>query len=379
LRTFGISRRPYLACVALGCLLSVAVLGQQAKIETMDGLTVVHNPKRPVKKAGAFSSLGLTRDLSIGNTATDEDSMFSTIGGVMVDDDEDIIVIDEKELVIKIFDKNGRHVRTFGKRGQGPGEFQSAARIVLKGGRDIAVLDSANHRFSYYSKEGECLKEISLGKYSSIRRAKPDSRGHIYADTTTMDGGTVTDTIMRFDPEFHMMGTVAEAERVMKPYEVDVVPEWFMFTVMDDDRFVWGRNTKYELTILDPDGKPVKRIIKDYAPVKISEAERKRLIKERFGDFVIPASYKVVFPEHFPPFLYFICDDLGRLYVRTYQEDARGSVQWDVFDEEGLYILSLFLPPDELLYCIRKGKAYTFSNENEAGLPVVLRYRMDWR
>jgi hypothetical protein len=42
-------------------------------------------------------------------------------------------------------------------------------------------------------------------------------------------------------------------------------------------------------------------------------------------------------------------------------------------------VRSFFLPQEELLYCIRNDKAYTFINKTEDGIPVVLRYRMDWR
>jgi hypothetical protein len=63
-------------------------LAQKIKIENKDGVTIVHNPKEPVKKPGSPSSLDLIQDLCIGNSADDENYMFSRIGGVMVDVDE---------------------------------------------------------------------------------------------------------------------------------------------------------------------------------------------------------------------------------------------------------------------------------------------------
>jgi len=352
---------------------------QELKIEKKDGVTVVHNPKEPVKKAGAPSSLALIQDLCIGDSSDDENYMFSTIGGVMVDVEEDIIVIDEKEVVIKVYDKTGKHLRTFGKRGGGPGEFNTARRIVLKGGKDIVVMDRGNNRLSYYSKEGQCLQEISLGKYSSISRTKVDSRGYIYADTMTVDGDTGIYEIVKFDPELNVLDTLAKEEQVRKFPEVNPVPEWFMYMVLEDDRFIWGWNAKYELTIHDPDGTPIKKIIKEYEPVRITKKEQEKIMEESFGDMEIPDMIRIVFPKSYPPFYYFICDDIGRIYVRTQRENEQGDLKWDVFDEEGIYILSFFLPPGELLYCIRNNNAYTFINEPEDGIPVVLRYRMDWR
>jgi hypothetical protein len=359
--------------------ISSPCFAQTAKIEKIDGVTVVYNPKDPVKNAGAPSSLNLVQDLCIGDSHDDENYMFSQIGGIMVDIEEDIIVIDEKEVVIKVYDKDGKHLQTFGKRGGGPGEFNTASRISLKGGKDIVVMDNGNNRLSYYSKDGQCLQEISLGKYTSISRAKPDSRGFIYADTMTVDGDTGIYEIVKFDPELNPIETLAKAERVRKFPEVNPVPEWFMYMVLEDDRFIWGWNSKYELTIHDPDGRTVKKIIKDYEPVKITKTEQEKIKEERFGDMEIPDMIRIVFPKNYPPFYYFICDDIGRLYVRTQRQNDQGDLKWDVFDEEGVYILSFFLPPGELLYCIRNNNAYSFINEPEDGIPVVLRYRMDWR
>jgi hypothetical protein len=50
---------------------------QEVKIEKKDGVTIVHNPKEPVKKLGAPSSLEFNQDLCIGNSPTDENYMFS--------------------------------------------------------------------------------------------------------------------------------------------------------------------------------------------------------------------------------------------------------------------------------------------------------------
>lgn len=379
MKNINILLRSISISIILVCFLVFPIQGQVAKIEKKDGLTIVHNPKNPVKKAGSPSALVLNLDLTIGDNADDEDYMFSNIGGVMVDVEEDIIVIDDKEMVIKIFDKTGKYLRTFGQHGQGPGEFQSVGRIVLKGGKDILVLDRGNSRFSYYSKEGKCLSEILLGKYSFTSRVKPDSKGYIYADTSERDGDKSIYKIMRFDPEFNMIETIAKTERERNYLELSPISVWFMYSVMHDDRFIWGWNTKYEFTIHNPDGKPVKKIIKDYDPVKITKKIQERILAETFGDRGVPDMFKIVFPKNFTPWYYFICDDIGRFYVRTFRENEKGEIKWDVFDEEGVYILSFYLPIKETLYCFRNNQAYSFINENEDGIPVVLRYKMDWR
>ena len=364
--------------IILASLLGAPGSAQEARIEQRDGLTIVHNPKQPVQEKGSPSTLSLKRDLRLGERREDEDYMFSRIGGVAVDVEEDIIVIDEKEIVVKVFDKAGKHIRTFGKRGQGPGEFASVARIVLKGGKEIVLLDEANGRFSYYSKEGKCLREIKLGK-NQISRVKPDSRGFIYADTMIRDENNVSDIIMRFNPEFENYETVTAHEWTFNYRELNPVSVWYMYTVMEDDRFIWGRNTDYEFTILNQAGKPLKRIVKDYDPVDITKEAREKMLADMFGERGVPDFITLKFPDHYTPWFYFICDDVGGFYVRTFEKNAQGHFKWDYFDKNGIYRLFFFLPPEELFYCVRNNKAYSFINETEDGIPVVIRYLMEWR
>ncbi len=365
--------------IFLICFLVFPLQGQEAKIEKKDGLTIVYNPKNPVQKSGSILNLVLVEDLRIGENFEDENYMFSNIGGVMADIDEDIIVVDDKEMIIKVFDETGNFLRVFGTRGQGPGEFQSAGRIMLKGGKDILVLDRGNGRFSYYSKEGKCLKETLLGKYTSTSRVKPDSRGYLYADTMNFDGDKLIDEVMKFDPEFNKIETIARAERILKYPEINPISVWFMYAVFPNDHFIWGRNTDYEFNIMDPEGKLVKKIIKDYEPVKITQVIQERLVAERYGERGVPENIKLVFPKNFTPWYYFFPDDVGGFYVRTFEENKKGEFKWDVFDDEGIYILSFFLPSEEVMYCVRNNKAYSFINDNDEGIPVVLRYKMEWR
>lgn len=351
---------------------------QKIKIEKKDDVTIVLNPKNPGKVPGAPKTLILEEDLCIGEESGDEEYMFAELRSVQVDEDEDIVVFDWKLNVIKVFDKNGKHIRTFGKHGQGPGEIQGPIRMYLKGGKDIGILDNANSRFSYFSKEGECLKETRLGKYAMIFRAIPDSRGFFYGDTFNIEGGLIKYFVFKFDPEFNLLMTVATFEKMLRARETNLISERFVYQVMADDRFVWAHTKEYILHVLDPSGKLIKKIIKDYKPVKVSEKEKEKMISERWGERPPPPGYKIVCPKHFPPLYYFLCDEKGRIYVRTFIRNSQGFFKWDVFDDEGRYILSFFHPEEDILFVIKKDKAYSMILENEEGIPLVKRYRMIW-
>ena len=56
--------------------------------------------------------------------------MIFTIRAVQVGAGGEIFVLDGKIGQVKVYGPDGRHLRTIGKKGQGPGELQSPSRMT---------------------------------------------------------------------------------------------------------------------------------------------------------------------------------------------------------------------------------------------------------
>jgi len=242
----------------------------------------------------------------------------------------------------------------------------------------IAILDSPGRRFSYYSKEGECLKEIRLAKHGLVIRAWPDSQGFVYCDILDLSEASRKTKLIKFDAEFNRVSEIAELEEKRNLMEINPIFYRIVYNVLPDDRLIWAKNLEYCIHVVDASGKLVKKIYKDYVPVSIPEAEKERIKKERYSDG-FPPSLKLVFPKKYPAIYYFLSDEKGRIYVRTYTQNKEGLLKWDVFDEEGRYILSFFHPEEDILFTIKNGKIYSINQDNEEGLPHVRRYRIVWQ
>lgn len=98
--------------------------------------------------AAGAASLTFTEDLRIDPTGTDAE--FGAIAGVLVAPDGTIFVLDDGFGTIHAFDDAGRHLRSFGEQGEGPGDLprymQGAidpdGNLLLAGSRSsIARLD----------------------------------------------------------------------------------------------------------------------------------------------------------------------------------------------------------------------------------------------
>jgi len=215
---------------------------QDVKIKTENGVQVVYNPRNPVKIPGVPTKIQVKQDLCIGDEEGVEDFVFSQIRSIQVDEEDNIYVLDSKEVCVKVFDKNGKHIRIFGEKGQGPGEIQLPTRMYLAAGNEILLYDGGNSRLSYYSPDGKCLREISTGKHR-FSRTIPDSRGNIITQLL-IPGDTFVNEIKKFDANLNPVVTIGSIEEEINLNVFDMVTPTLNVRVMHNDNIAWGYSEK---------------------------------------------------------------------------------------------------------------------------------------
>jgi hypothetical protein len=345
----------------------------KGKTTEENGVIVVRNPANPMfGKDACF----VEEDLSIGSPRSEEEQAFSEIASVAVDREENIYVLDSKEAHIQVFNKAGIYLRTIGKKGQGPGEMRLPINISITPGNEVLVNDRGARFLHFFALEGEHRRSISLARIQSFSRPLVDSKSNIVARLGTFMPDRVSYVLAKLDPSLKQLFPVFSYDVDNLPDIYNVYPPDCFWAVGRDDNIIWGYSDKYELNILNKDGRLVRRIIRDYAPVKTTDEEKRDWIKFAFGNKGVPPDVKVNWPSHHNAFHSFIVDDSGRIIVETYKKavDERG-VYYDVFDSEGRYLTRLVLktPPR----AIRKDKLYTIE-EDEEGYQLVKRYSVTW-
>jgi len=340
-------------------------------MEERNGVLIVNNSKDPIYGKDVLS---LKEELIIGDTKEGKEPVFFSISGIEVDSDGNIYVLDGRDRKVKVFDKDGKNIRSFGRKGQGPGEFQITNDIVLTPDETIMILDRANLRLSFFSLEGELLREVSTSKIPRLFRIYPDSEGN-YTARINLRGQKNIYQIKKLDADLEELSLIAELEY---PRRSDVIEMYFpnlIAVVMEDDKIVWGNWQHYKLIISDRTGRKIREINREYNPVKITDEDKERMIKELSAD--LPLRRRVEFPDSYPAFQGMSCDDYGRIFVRTSEqvEDNEGYF-YDVFDEEGKYIAKI--PLTFFPRTWKNNKLYTIE-EDEEGFQIVKRYKVTWK
>ena len=344
-------------------------------IEEENGVTIVKNPKKPIYGEDVLS---MKEDLTLGEKEGREEYIFSGIHGIQyidVDDNENIYILDDKVSNIRVFDKNGKHLKTIGKIGQGPGEFQRPAYFIqVTPQKEIMVYDPPTRRFVLFSLEGEYLKQISDARIGGVpTEFKKNSRGNYVG--CILKGPPAIELKM-FDSNLQPGLTIfLESEKPSPKGELTVLRPHLYFALTRNDDIIWGFSDKYEIQVVDFKGELKRRIIKDYKPVKINEKE-KEIIRERYGRLAtLGMRYKLDFPKYFPPFNSMTVDEEGRIFVGTYEKTKYDWEYHDVFDAEGRYIARV--PLRAIPYVWKKNKMYSIYRDEE-GYTYVKRFKIQW-
>ena len=341
-------------------------------IEKENGIIVVKNPKKPIYSEEILS---LEEELSIGETGGKEEYMFSRARSITVDDEEQIYVLDSKEAHIKVFDKDGKYLRTLGRRGQGPGEMQRPVSIRITPQKEILVNDWGIRRVMFLNLDGEFIREISTGAMTFFNKPKCDSKESIVASFSIMDKEFLS-KLVKFDAELKPITTLSSIP-ISKPPVFNVYFPQYFWDVTNENNVIWGITTKYEFQVIDLQGRLVKKIIKDYNPVKITEEDKEKRLRDLYGDKPPPSGVKVEFSKYFPAFMLFTCDDEGRIFARTYEKATdENEGYYDIFDDEGRYLAKALLKIRPLVW--KRKKLYAIE-EDEEGFPVIKRYKVNWK
>jgi hypothetical protein len=115
-------------------------------------------PDRPA----SIKEIVFTKDLTIGVVEGDENYMFGKSVGVGVDDRGSIYVLDWDRKQVRKFGPDGKYVLTFGRHGQGPGEFQNPSTVRFAPDGSLYVSENYRNRLLFFDPDGKFLSQTTL-------------------------------------------------------------------------------------------------------------------------------------------------------------------------------------------------------------------------
>ena len=269
--------------------------------------------------------------------------------GIAVSDDGSLYLSDDANRIDYIFSPDGQLIRTFAKRGEGPGEVQRHGRFFLAGNK-VIIPDVG--RIHYFTKEGEYLTTV---KKDCEPHAFPDEHRLIDAPLSAVflpEGkGTISlcdlqsgkDTVISEFSAFE--GGIARSGETV----VDIVVPLFspLMTIgFGGDRLYWGLSDRYMIRVTDLDGKKLTSFSVDRKKTRVSARDKREYFKS--GNMPAELLKQIVdsLPDEVTCFHRIeVHDKVVFVYIPEIDLDNKAlrTKQIDIFSPEGRYLYKAHL------------------------------------
>lgn len=205
--------------------------------------------------------------------------------GVVMDDDGNIYILDEKTSSIKKFSKDGNYIKSFGRKGSGPGEFTKAISMVLQ--NDTLYVGAAeDYKVVKFSKDGEFYenKKFSVEAPAFLEKVGDDKFiGLRYAPEVSDKGVNVISKVILFDYKFDEIKSLEKSEVALDLQNPKLNPQDIVinFKVGEDKIYIPKISEDvYSISVFDFDGNLKQTITKSYRKIEMTQEEALELQKK---------------------------------------------------------------------------------------------------
>lgn len=379
-----------------------------ATVRDSAGIRIVTHPVSP-GEIPVFATLDAEAAPRIGTLSGDPETEFTSVVDVGELSDGALAVADGGSREIRIFDRSGTHRRTFGRGGEGPGEFRRIDAITILPGDSIAVWDSRASRLSVFTGSGEPGRSLNLANVDGprVRDLHPAGRGLVVAVTSQDGGGAMEEHDFRLERDSLVVrlltadGEELDTMAVFPGMEILTQvssPEGDRAIVVSGPRpmgrdlelaaseagIAVGVTDRFEILVHDSRGNLQERLRMSAMGRPVGPAEREAWVEGLVAGAastdpeVLRRSARQRLDRFPPPDTVPAFGDLhltsdGRLWVPEYPLAPRETVTWWAFDPGGGLLGRVEIPSDLAVRSFT-ADAVLGVERDELDVPYVVRY-----
>lgn len=375
------------------------------------GIRIIDNAK-PAWSPGREWRLSEQPILVIGGGAG-ADGALGRIAGVTRLSDGRVVVADQSTLQLKFYDASGRHLKSVGGKGQGPGQFRDFNTITRLAGDSIAV--ETRDIASIFAPSGTFVRNVQFGPFSPGALQTPfvsalgrfDNGTAVVADFPQGQRGPAgarqwvdSASLFLVDRAGTVVRPLGKAPIVVfvagttHPSPLDFGPQ--AAYASSGLAFHWGFPDQYAIRVYDADWKLERIIRRAWTPRPLTGAEidvyvdgwmqmwSKQTGAERETER--KEMREQTYPEFLPAYSAILATAPGEIWVR--EPDLTGAPgcwclaglstvpsKWSVFDAGGRWLGDVAMPPRFIPLEI--GADYVLGRARDADdVPHAVMYRL---
>ena len=342
--------------------------------------------------------------------------MLSRVTDLLVNDAGLIFVADAGEYIIRVFDPAGKLLRSFGRKGQGPGEWRGAFDLFGTIGDTLIVRDQNTQDLNFFTSDGKLTRTWSArGRpltvvaylqgnrvmseaafYSRAPGKRFPGNDSTIAGVVDTTGSTVRRVIRyrgREDFVVHLPGVgPSDSGATFMLYPQPFIPQTVTpedpkgrhgFVVLPAREFS-GRQGQVKLLTIGANGNESERILQ-LEVRKFQPADVDAFVKER-ADALMPSATRRSVPrasiekqirdslvtfEYLNPAEQVIIGSDGSIWIRPFWSKT----DWSVITSGNAPSFSVRVPPGARLMQVSADMIWTVSSDSD-GLPIIARFRI---
>ncbi|MBN2395240.1 MAG: 6-bladed beta-propeller [Candidatus Atribacteria bacterium] len=294
-----------------------------------------------------------------------------------------IYVLDPLNFRVQVFTSKGVYLKTLGRRGQGPGEFEVPFYITIDSMDNIYIFDMQRKSWAVFTSGGKFLKNIRANKnIFRVEKICIDSNHNIICGYVLSDGNFDIYKISRFDKDFNFLEDLYEKKGVLSLIRlkggISILPIQYtpeVIWTMDNDGIIYvSFNKTYEIEVLSGKGEFINKISREYQPEKITQEEKNEIIGRLSKRFSKDIVNQIEFPKVKPPISHLYLVD-NYIYVQKKILKEENKHLFDVFEKSGRYIEEISLDFQPMIN--KNNYIYTIKLDFELLTADVVRYKIE--
>jgi len=343
----------------------------------------VINPNKP---ANGIWDLKMQKVWQIESAGED---VFAAITRMDLTNSGHLIVKDRRRFKLYIFDDKGKFIKSFGKRGEGPGEIKSmnGAGFYLA---DNLIIVPDRGRIHFYNEEGKFQKTAAISE--RIRpRTFVDKNTLISAPAASRDRSLGKEKIRIYNlntqeekvlTEYSPFKEATQSEESGGNQMIMAVVIGGLTPMMQiqyrDGILYYGMDDQYKVNMVDLKGKSKGSFaVEGRKRIKVSMDYKKNLFKRMGGDAPESMIQRMIkgLPEVATYFSRIVVDRNGFKYLFISNPEARYKQQIDIFSPQGKFLYSsiIELEKDKRIrsLCFKNDLIFLAIEDEEGDIKIV--------
>ncbi|NGP87729.1 6-bladed beta-propeller [Fodinibius halophilus] len=336
-------------------------------------------------------------------------SFYSWLESIEVDTSGRVFIADNDATKIHVFDPAGNYLKSLGRKGSGPGEFQSITNTQI-GSSSLYVFDFRGFRTTVYSLDSLKVIESNSVKSSVNQDEFDEINGWLRWRLLIRNNGTYLAGFrkQRMDARAGSPNSNLDKDRPKKYYFMDkesniTSDEVFevkksreilttrvedrhlsnfrplpflgrtVIRISDDNHIYTTWTDDFLIKVYGPDGNYQRAI---YYPFQKRPIKREELLgtvdKDDWNRGLVEHAE---LPKTWPAIHSIVVDDRNRLWVSTIIPED-GMREWRVMENTGELIAKFRWPKSRSIKTVKNGYAYVCVTDEEMGQQRIVKYRI---